>query len=91
MPSGEANGLTTCHTRSRVRRHGKVFHGDIMEHAAVRCSCSDAVDVDARHARICPRAGAQVNQHQPLVHAMVNTLKRLGIQYQVKRAANGSP
>ncbi|CAN0598067.1 unnamed protein product, partial [Laminaria digitata] len=28
MPSGEANELTPCHTRSRVRGHGKVFHGD---------------------------------------------------------------
>ena len=24
-------------------------------------------EVDTRHARICPRAGAQVNQHQPLL------------------------
>ena len=32
----------------------------IEEHIAVRCPCCDAVDVDTRHARICPRAGAQV-------------------------------
>ena len=83
MPSGEANGLTPCHTRSRVPGHGKAFHW-IEEHVAVRCPCCDAVDVDTRHARICPRAGAQVNQHQPLVHAISRTLKRLGIRHQVE-------
>ena len=42
------------------------------------------LNVNTRHARICSRAGAQVNQHQPLVHAMPNVLKRLGIQHQVE-------
>ena len=28
MPSDGANGLTPCHTRSRVRGHGKAFHWD---------------------------------------------------------------
>ena len=28
MPSGETNGLTSCHTRSRVRGRVKTFHGD---------------------------------------------------------------
>ena len=51
---------------------------------AVRCPCCDATDVDTRHARICPRAGAQVKQHQPLLHAMSRTLKRLGIPHQVE-------
>ena len=41
------------------------------------------VDVDTRHARICPRAGAQVKQHQPLIHAISRTLKPLGIPHQV--------
>ncbi|CAN0496495.1 unnamed protein product, partial [Laminaria digitata] len=62
---------------------GRRFMG-IEEHVAVRCPCCDAVDVDTRHARICPRAGAQVNQHQPLVHAISRTLKRLGIRHQVE-------
>ena len=56
----------------------------IEEHVAMRCPCCDTVDVDARHARICPRAGAQVNQHQPLLHAISRTLKRLGIPHQVE-------
>lgn len=34
-----------------------------------------------RHARICPRAGAKVNQHQPLLHATVRTLRRLGVPH----------
>ena len=62
---------------------GRRFMG-IEEHVAVRCRCCDAVDRDTRHARICPRAGAQVNQHQPLVHAMPRTLKRLGIRHRVE-------
>ena len=41
--------------------------------------------MDTRHARICPKAGARVNQHQPLVHAMPHTLKWLGIRHQVER------
>ena len=45
---------------------GRGFMG-IEEHAAVRCPCCDATGVDTRHARICPRAGAQVNQPQPLL------------------------
>ena len=51
---------------------------------AVRCPSCDAVDIDTRYARICPRAGAQVNQNQPLVHAISRTLKRLGIPHQVE-------
>ena len=62
---------------------GRRFMG-IEEHVAVRCPCCDATDVDTRHARICPRAGAQVNQHQPLLHAISHTLKRLGVPHQVK-------
>ena len=54
----------------------------------MRFPCCDAVDVDTRHARICPRAGAQVNQYQPLVHAMSRALKRLGIRHQ---AESGEP
>ena len=50
----------------------------------MRCPFCDAVDVDTRHARICPRAEAQVSQHQPLVHAISRTLKRLGIPHQVE-------
>ena len=56
----------------------------IEEDVAVRCPCCNAINVDTRHARICPRAGAQVNQHQPLLHAISRTLKRLGIPHQVE-------
>ena len=52
------------------------------------CTCCDAVDVGAGHAPISPRAGAQGNQRQPLVHAMSRTLKWLGIRHQVE---NGEP
>ena len=52
----------------------------------MRGPCRDAVNVDTRHARIYPRAAAQVNQHQPLLpllHAISRSLKRLGIPHQV--------
>ena len=47
---------------------------EIEAHVAMRCPCCGAVDVDIRHAHICPRAGAQ------LKHAISCTLKRLGIR-----------
>ena len=83
MPSGAANGLATGDTPNGVRGHWKALRG-IEEHVAVRCPCLDASDVDTRHARICPRAGAQVNQHQPLLHAISRTPKRLGVPHQVE-------
>ena len=45
----------------------------------MRCACYDASGVDTRHARICPRARAQVIRHQPLLHATSRAVKRLGI------------
>lgn len=34
------------------------------------------VNLDTRHgARMCPRAESQVNQHQPLLHAISRTMK----------------
>ena len=53
-------------------------------HVAMRCPRCDAVDVNTRHARVRPRAGAQVNQHQPLLHTISRTLKRHGISHQVE-------
>ena len=42
MLSGETNGLTPCHTRSRARGHGKALHGDretrVSEVPLLRCS-----------------------------------------------------
>ena len=62
---------------------GRRFMG-LEGHVVMRCPCCDAVDVDTRHARIYRRAGAQDNQHQPLVHEMSRTLKRLRIRHQVE-------
>ena len=79
MHSGEADRLAPCQTRSRVRGHMKTLLRDRGARGSIT-----AVDVDTRHARICPRSGAQVNQHQPLLHAIPRTLKRLGISHQVE-------
>ena len=56
----------------------------VEEHVAVICPCCEAVDLDNRHARIRPRAGAQGNPHQLPLHAITRTLKRLGIPHQVE-------
>ena len=57
------------------------------EPLAARCPCCEATDVNTRHARICHRSGAQVSQHQPLVHALFRTFKRLSIRHQVESGA----
>ena len=36
---------------------------------------------------LCHRAGAQVNQHQPFVHAISRFLKRITVRYQEERGA----
>ena len=59
----------------------------IEEHMAFRYPCYEAVDVDTRYARICPGAGAQVNQHQPLLLFSARsprTLKRLETPHHVE-------
>ena len=57
------------------------------EPLAARCPRCEATDVNTRHARTCHRAGAQANQHQPLVHALSRTFKRLFIRHQVESRA----
>ena len=53
---------------------GKRFLG-IERFLAARCPCCGEAEVNTRHARLCHRADAQVNQHQPLVHAPSRTLR----------------
>ena len=59
----------------------------IEEALAARCPCCEATDVNARHGRTCNRAGAHVNRHQPLVHALSRNFKRLSIRHQVDSGA----
>ena len=65
---------------------GRCFPG-MEETLAARCACCEATDANTHHARTCDRAGAQVNQHQPLVHALSRTFKRLSIRHQVESGA----
>ena len=60
----------------------------IEPYVAPTCPCCGTQDADTRHARICPRAGAQVNQHQPLIHALSRELRRHRIRHVVE---DGSP
>ena len=65
---------------------GKLFMG-IKEILAARCPCCGETEVNTRHARLFHRSGAQVNQHQPLVHALSRTLKSMSIRHQVESGA----
>ena len=60
---------------------------ELEEFLAARCPCCDEVEVNTRHARLCHRPGAQVNQHHPLVHALSRTLKSMPIRHQVESGA----
>ena len=62
-------------------------HLEIEEHLAATCPACDAADANTRHARLCHRAGAQVNQHQPLVHVTSRFLKRMSVRHQVESGA----
>ena len=61
---------------------GRRFIG-IEKHVAVRRPCCDAVDMDTRHASICPRAGAQVYISAP-------TARPRDVPY-VEAARNSTP
>ena len=65
---------------------GKIFLG-IEEFLAARYPCCGEPEVNTRHARLCHRSGAQVKQHQPLIHALSRTLKSMPIRHQVESGA----
>ena len=65
--TSEAGGRSTRHTSPGVPVRRAATSGE--EHLAATCPACDAADANTRHARLCHRAGTQVNQHQPLVHA----------------------
>ena len=62
---------------------GKRFLG-IEEFLAARCPCYGEAEVNTRHARLFHRSGAQMNQHQPLAHALSRTLKSISIRHQME-------
>ena len=57
------------------------------EFLATRCPCYGATGANTRHARLCHRSGAQVVQHQLLVHALSGTFKRMSTCHQVESGA----
>ena len=72
---------------SQFATAGKRFLG-IEEFLAARCPCCGEAEVNTQHARLCHPAGAQVNQHQPLVHALSRTLKSMSVRrHQVESGA----
>ena len=63
-------------------------HLRIEENSAATCPACGAVDANTRNARLCHRAGAQVNQHRPLDHATSRILKRMSVRHQME---SGTP
>eukprot|EP00904_Undaria_pinnatifida_P003430 jgi/Undpi1/13088/HiC_scaffold_8.g02750.m1 len=59
----------------------------IEDFLAARCPCCGEAEVNTRHARLCHRTGALLNQHQPLVHALSRTLKSTFFRHQVESGA----
>ena len=65
---------------------GRRFLG-MEEFLATRRPCCGATDADTRHARLCHQSGAHANQHQPLIHALSRTFKRMSIRQKVESGA----
>ena len=65
---------------------GKRFLG-IEGFLAARCPCCGEAKGNTRHERLCHRSGAQVNQHQALVHALFRTRKSMSIRHQLESGA----
>ena len=65
---------------------GKIFMG-MEEFLAARCPCCGEAEVNTRHARLCQRSDAQVNQRLPHVHALSRNLKSMFICHQVESGA----
>ena len=62
----------------------------IEEHVAdwcPRCHPNGNSPINTQHARTCPRDGQQVNQHEPLKHAMSSVLNSLSIKHDVESGA----
>ena len=70
-------------TASEFKSEGRRFLG-MEEFLATRCPHCGATDANTRRARLCHRSGAQVNQHQPLVHALSRTFKQMSIRHQME-------
>ena len=51
----------------------------IEEDVVLTCSCCSVVGIHTQCAITCPRAGAQMNQHQPLLHATARTVRWMGV------------
>ena len=62
-------------------------HLGIEEHLPATCPACGAANANTPHARLCHRAGAQVNEHQPLVHATSRLLNWMSVRHQVKSGA----
>lgn len=62
----------------------------IEEYVAPMSACCKTVYTDTRHARVRPRPGMRGSQHQPLLHAVFRSRKRLGVPRQGKKWGVGS-
>ena len=65
---------------------GRRFWG-VEPRLAARGSCCSIIHADTHHARLCPRVGAQVAQHQPLINTLPDVFKRLSLAHSVEDGA----
>ena len=57
---------------------------------AAKCDCCNIVRADTCNVRLCPRAGAQVVQQQPLIYTLLHFLKDLSIANSMKEGESFS-
>ena len=75
----------SCQPRISCTQSGDIL--GIEEFSAATCPACGAADDITRNARLCHRAGAQLNQYQPSVHAASRFLKRMSVRHQVESGA----
>ena len=73
----DASRITPAHAFLYAERR----HLGIGEHLVTTYPAVNAADANTRHARLCDRAGAHVDQHQPCF------LKRISVHHQVEGGA----
>ena len=71
---------------SQVVTAGKSFFLK-KDFLAPRFPCCGEAEVNTRHARLCHRSGAEVNQRQSLLQALSRTRKKISIRHQVESGA----
>ncbi len=60
---------------------------EFLANGCPRCHHNGNSPINTQHARTCPRDGQQVNQHEPLKHAISSVLNSLSVQHELESGA----